>query len=290
MNEGICQLKKMILHLPYKSVHITEGILANSLPHESLRGTSMVAIWHKTLDAIQLKGGCAPKWEAMGSQREEYWSIYIYKARQNSDNYPLKNLEYSLSPFSVLSVREAFTGTYLRQVLSTFATIVFFDLSILDAAVETGNVGKYEENTLLPADNIFLGCDGKSKISTNFAPFKNMNRNTHFNVQNGSLTFWTHFELWVKKIHGAVFIHLLVQKIPLRFCARHIDEGPPILTVASRCPIHVSEELSFSRLCFHNNPYYLISRLTLPLAHLYTFSIGDLDPSYIQSTKQSNII
>ena len=72
-----------------------------------------------------------------------------------------------------------------------FATIVFFDLSILDAAVETGNVGKYEENTLLPADNIFLGCEGKSKMSTNFAPFnfKNMNRNTHFSLQNGSFTF-----------------------------------------------------------------------------------------------------
>lgn len=31
-------------------------------------------------------------------------------------------------------------------MLSLFATIVFFDLSILDAAVKTGNVGKYEEN------------------------------------------------------------------------------------------------------------------------------------------------
>ena len=91
----------------------------------------------------------------------------------------------------MLSVWEAFIRTYLKQVLNIFAIIVFFDLSILDSAIETGNVGKYEENTLLPADNIFLGCERKSKMITNFAPFnfKNMNRNRHFNLQNGSFTF-----------------------------------------------------------------------------------------------------
>ena len=47
----------------------------------------------------------------------------------------------------------------MKQVLNIFAIIVFFDLSILDSAIETGNVGKYEENTLLPADNISLGCE-----------------------------------------------------------------------------------------------------------------------------------
>lgn len=33
--------EKMILHLPYKSPHITEGILANSSPHEARRGSNM---------------------------------------------------------------------------------------------------------------------------------------------------------------------------------------------------------------------------------------------------------
>jgi len=51
----------------------------------------------------------------------------------------------------------------LKQVLNIFAITVFFDLSILDSAIETGNVGKYEENTLLPADNIFLGCEGNPR-------------------------------------------------------------------------------------------------------------------------------
>lgn len=56
-----------------------------------------------------------------------------------------------------------FTGIYLRQVLSIFAVIVFFDLSILDAAAETGNVGKYEENKLLPADNFFWSVRGNPR-------------------------------------------------------------------------------------------------------------------------------
>jgi hypothetical protein len=60
--------------------------------------------------------------------------------------------------FCLLCVREGFTGIYSRQVPSLFAIIVFFDLSILDAAAETGNISKYEENKLLPADNFFLGC------------------------------------------------------------------------------------------------------------------------------------
>ena len=53
--------------------------------------------------------------------------------------------------------------------------------------------------------------------------------------------------------------------------------------------IHVlfSEEQSFSSLQFPNRLYYLMSRLVLPLACLYTFSIWDLKPPYIQSTKQS---
>lgn len=79
----------------------------------------------------------------------------------------------------------------MRPALSIFAIIVFFDLSILDAAVETGNVGKYKESTLLPADNIFPSCEGKSEMMTNFPlfNFKNMNGNTHFNLQNESFTF-----------------------------------------------------------------------------------------------------
>ena len=51
--------------------------------------------------------------------------------------------------------------------------------------------------------------------------------------------------------------------------------------------IHIFEEQRFSSLHFPNNLYYLISRLVLPLACLYTFSIWDLNPPHIQSTKQS---
>lgn len=84
--------------------------------------------------------------------------LHIYKAMQKLENYPLGNLKSSTPPFCLLLVREVFSGNSLRQVLSVFAIIVFFDLRILDAAVETGNMGKYEENKLLPADNFFPGC------------------------------------------------------------------------------------------------------------------------------------
>ena len=33
-----------------------------------------------------------------------------------------------------------------------------------------------------------------------------MNRNWHFNLQNESFNFWTHFEFWVKKIQSTVLM------------------------------------------------------------------------------------
>ena len=64
------------------------------------------------------------------------------------------------------------------EVLNIFAITVFFDLSILDSAIETGNVGKYKENTLLPADNIFLGCEGNPGVGRN--PFARNGVGTEF--------------------------------------------------------------------------------------------------------------
>lgn len=51
----------MILHLPHKSSHIIEGILATVLSHKTLGGGSMDVIWYKTFYALQLKGEYASK-------------------------------------------------------------------------------------------------------------------------------------------------------------------------------------------------------------------------------------
>lgn len=69
--------KKMILHLPHKSHHITEAILANVLSHKALSGSNMAVVWYKIFYAIQLKGDCASKWKKVWVARERSIALDI---------------------------------------------------------------------------------------------------------------------------------------------------------------------------------------------------------------------
>lgn len=86
--------------------------------------------------------------EGMRSQRGVL--LHIYTAKQKPYNYLLGNLKYSISLFALGQ------GGFHWNLFEPSAIIMFFDPNILNAAIETGNVAKYGENKLLPADFFFF--------------------------------------------------------------------------------------------------------------------------------------